>query len=186
MAVKTKKTKIGSKILRVKCQRPPKKSSSIANQSGIFIGKPTPTYSMPSSLGKLLEKYVGKNCSLNIPRSTKSKKGPNRKTIVNGFTAFRTYYSKFGKTYKEQEELSKELADFWKKMPALQTSWHSYSEEYKAADTELSFVTWFDQYKSEIQEPKTDCSLPVQQSSISHLIVEDIYTFENHQYTTLN
>lgn len=174
-----KKSKRGS-IISVNKQRS-RAMGKVSKMPTIFIGKLTPKYNIPSNLQNLLQKYIENN---NIDshnnnhnnNQRRKKKDPKRKTIVNGFTAFRTYFSKFGKSYKDQEKLSKELAIFWNKEPSTQDVWHGYSEEYKASDTNLSFVHWFDTYKSNIVAPPTENQQPIIQSAkISHLIVEDLY-----------
>lgn len=168
-----RKKKVECKRMRVNKQRP---TNGTPPTYSNFIGKPTPTYHMPSSLKKFLDKYATNNLlNKNSVTNVRKKKELERKTIVNGFTAFRIYYSKFGKTYKDQENLSKELATFWKSDKSIQHTWHGYSEEYKASDTKLSFVKWFDTYKSAIKVQTPPEESLTQCTKISHLIVEDVY-----------
>jgi hypothetical protein len=170
-----KSEKLGAATLRVKMQRPVVRRN-ISKKQDIFVGKQTPKHTFPWKLKSLLQKYLDKNNLdiLTATHATKRKKR-KRKTIVNGFTAFRSYYSKFGKSYEEQEQLSKELATFWKNEPSIQPEWHAYSEEYKVAETDLSFVEWFDNNKSILGRSTARNNTFIQSATISHLVVEDVY-----------
>lgn len=180
MAKKEKSAKVGVTSLRVKKQRPNVQKSLISKKEDIFIGKVTPKHDFPYKLKLILQKYMTTN-NLDMYNTTHvhKKKTKNKKTNVNGFTAFRAYYSKFGKSYKEQESLSKELAIYWKNEPSIQKEWRGYSEEYKVADTNLSFVDWFDLNKSRCGPPVIPNNTYTQSTNISHLIVEDVYGIEN-------
>lgn len=174
---RVKKDIIGHKTMRVNKQKVTTVKNKISKTPEIFIGKPTPMYQMPPELNVILQKYILNPRSVSIynTRNSNKKKDPEKKSVVNGFTAFRIYYSKFGRTYKDQENLSKELANFWNKNNTVQDIWHGYSEEYKACDTKLSFVKWFETFKSTIQVEKAPNQHLKHKSKISHLIVEDIY-----------
>lgn len=173
---KNRNKKIGRSTLRVNKQPVSKTSHHLLKKHDIFVGKPTPVYGMPVKLKMLLEKYANKNTMNEAVLKNTPKKKENKKNILNGFTAFRTYYSKFGKSYIDQENLSKDLAIFWKNDLSIQYIWHGYSEEYKVSDTNLSFVTWFDTVKSgfKTDDSKTNECL-TKKTNISHLVVEDIY-----------
>lgn len=180
MAKHNKQMKMGSKLMRVNKQKPGKVHES-TKRNDLFIGKTTPIYHMPLNLKQLLKKYNNTDLSNRHDfNNNKKKKSLGRKNIINSFTAFRIYHSRFGKTYEDQENLSKELADFWKNNPSLQASWRGYAEEYKASATKMPFVTWFDTYKSAVQVmPQPEDAL-TQSNRISHLIVEDVYTSNLH------
>lgn len=164
------KQKIGSKTMRVKKQCATKSKSSHPKINETFIGKPTPLYHTPADLELILEKYGSSY------RSTRRNRRRNtKKSIVNGFTAFRLYYSRFAKTYKDQENLSKELAIYWNSHQNIQDIWRSYSEEYKVADTNLSFAEWFEEFKAAIKIEDPPEQEIRQTSTLSHVIVEDVY-----------
>lgn len=165
-------------VMKVNKQKVSKNSKKVIKEAKTFIGKPTPKYTVPKELVELLNKYVKDDDEKEKIEKKPSKKSTiRRKTTVNGFTAFRAYYSRYGKTYKEQEQLSKELALFWKKEPSVQELWRGYSEEYKASDICISFVEWFITYKSTAQpQPRFKIDDYYRQpSNLSHLLVEDVY-----------
>lgn len=177
MARTERKQKIGSKTMRVKKQCATKSKSSSPQKNEAFVGKPTPLYYTPADLELIIKKYETLY-PLARPRKRKNRK----KSIVNGFTAFRLYYSRFAKTYTDQENLSKELAIYWNNNHEIQDIWRSYSEEYKVSDTNLSFDEWFDEFKAAIKfeaQPEQEIR---QTSTLSHVIVEDVY-YPNAAFT---
>ncbi|QPG74397.1 hypothetical protein FOA43_001725 [Brettanomyces nanus] len=130
----------------------------------------------PSKLKTLLEKY-----KRNTSMSTKVKKPWNivrsrntKKQTMNGFTAFRSFYSRNIRAYKSQIDLSQRMAKIWNEDKKLQLLWCGYVEEYKSSNTCEAFTFWLDLKKnalsSDLQSPTIS-----QTNEMSHFFVEDVY-----------
>lgn len=78
--------------------------------------------------------------SKTIPNSKKSTKIKKFKKI-NGFFAFRSFYSRFIKGSELQRRLSKELGVLWKK-EVCKDVWVRYAYEYSKLEPQKGFVEW--------------------------------------------
>nr|AZQ56645.1 MAT alpha 1 protein [Suhomyces anneliseae] len=78
----------------------------------------------------------------NLQGSKSQRKSISKKRNINGFIAFRTFYSKSVFNPKHQRSLSSELAKLWKTEPS-KTQWNLYARVYNSRDDkELQFVEW--------------------------------------------
>lgn len=122
---------------------------SLANQEPIFSVLQTrrlPEIPLPSSyLQNLLCQY---QCDDGTERrkTRKSRQRTNskinlRKRRINGFIAFRSFYSRTIKGTFNQKELSSKLAAIWKDEPHHLT-WNSYALQYNATGGDENFVDW--------------------------------------------
>lgn len=105
-----------------------------------------PDIPLPSSrLQNLLCQYQFDDIHANkkASRSKKNRAGTDqkRKRRMNGFIAFRSFYSKTIKGTSHQKELSSKLAAIWKDEPSHQT-WNCYALQYNATGGEETFVNW--------------------------------------------
>lgn len=157
----------------------------------IFVSKKTPSLLEPSvKLKALLQKYsmessidIKKNDSaLSVQQKRfMSNERTSSTTLLNGFTAFRAYYSKNTRSYKEQIELSRQLAKIWKVDTELHDLWSRYVNEYKVSSTSDSFVEWMKLAKSSDE----GFSLNMEKSDhfrtnpFLFLVVEDVYDTVN-------
>nr|BBD18017.1 putative transcription factor [Ogataea minuta] len=156
------------------------------NGSQYFMASELPQLPDASpTLRKLLNDYRSQNSSLVTSRKRKKSPGSNRITkrstskrrrSLNGFMAFRSFYSQNIDTYKSQKDLSSALAKVWN-LEKNQNIWNRYAAEYNISCTTASFVSWLKlklgQRNLEIE--KLADSTWCQVSIISDLIVEDIY-----------
>lgn len=169
-----KKNNRGLTSFRVKRQRPTKapKMSQLNLQS--FVSTPSTIYTTPLRLQKLLQNispgYSNRATRSNYKHNPKPK---GKKTKMNGFIAFRTYYSNIGQSYEDQSKLSKELATIWKEDDSLQKVWEKFAEEYNVCGNDMPFLNWFELNKTKLKPKEND--VITQKTNISHLIVEDIY-----------
>lgn len=171
----------GLSSIRVKKQKPTRQAKKVNHKSEAFLSKPNTFYSTPRSL-KLLLQNICPNFEHRTIRS--DYKEQNRlkvkKTSLNGFIAFRTYYSNIGKSYEDQSKLSTKLAQIWKCDISLQKVWDSFAEEYNISESHLPFIHWFEKNKTQLK-PKDDVFI-MQRANISHLVVEDIYEPTDNSY----
>lgn len=84
-------------------------------------------------------------------------KSNERKRRMNGFIAFRSFYSKTIRGTSHQKELSSKLAVIWKNEPHHQT-WNCYALQYNATGGEETFVEWLNRnlgFESGVEDEKT-------------------------------
>lgn len=154
----------------------------------IFVSENTPSLLEPSvNLKALLQKYSMDNSSnikKNDPiihakqrRSAAKNQRTSSETLLNGFTAFRAYYSKNTRSYREQIELSQQLAKIWKVETQLHDLWSRYVNEYKVSGTSDSFVEWMKGAKSnkKIFSFNVEKRAHFKVSPFLFLVVEDVF-----------
>ncbi|TID27169.1 hypothetical protein CANINC_002751 [Pichia inconspicua] len=178
------KSNRGAISIRVKRQRLNKETKKSQPKLQSFVSSPSKIYTTPKRLQDLLQNIspgFRNRAERTIYKSNIRIK--EKKTSMNGFIAFRTYYSNIGKTYEDQSRLSKELAAIWKNDASLQREWQTFAEEYNASGNELPFLNWFELNKTDLKPQEND--VVTQRTNISHLIVEDIYPVDTSEITNL-
>lgn len=99
------------------------------------------------------------------------------KTSLNGFMAYRAYYSKDVDIPKLQIELSRLLASYWKKTKNQQV-WNRYAQEFNASTRSLPFLEWLNEA---LRDSKKEDIMIIkekswsQKSKLSNLVVEDVF-----------
>lgn len=92
-------------------------------------------------LNKLLSEY-SKEMQLWSPRERQKMRKKSSKTVLNGFTAFRSFYSKFAKDYSKQIELSHRLTEIWREEVEIHDTWDRIALNYRQETQNLSFSAW--------------------------------------------
>lgn len=104
---------------------------------------------IPKCYKQLEELLLEFNKKIGIIRtmSTSQKKSNSRKKVfkrrLNGFIAYRSYYSKNIHDSSLQIEVSKRLAIVWKNDPSANI-WKRYAFEYNKSNENISFLSWLD------------------------------------------
>ncbi|OBA22190.1 hypothetical protein METBIDRAFT_40341 [Metschnikowia bicuspidata var. bicuspidata NRRL YB-4993] len=139
---------------------------------------PIPSSSLQDLLCKYLFNEVDTNKKLSrIKQGTRY--NDTKKRRINGFIAFRSFYSKTIKGTSHQKELSSKLAAIWKTEPNHQT-WNSYALQYNATGGNESFVSWLNRklgFDTNIEAKKTFKSY----KNLTLKNVEDVF-FEDINY----
>lgn len=92
---------------------------------------------------------------------------------INGFMAFRTFYSKAIKLTSSQPEVSSELATIWKNEKC-QKIWHCYALRYNATGGDQSFLIWLNRSLGLTPAQKDSKVLRTSRSNI-YSNVEDVF-----------
>lgn len=104
-----------------------------------------PTIPAPSPhLSKILADCNSLHQASNLSRVfllKKSKSRNKKKRRINGFIAFRSFYSKSIKGASTQRELSTKLSTAWRAEPNRHI-WKCYALQYNAAGGEEDFISW--------------------------------------------
>lgn len=75
-----------------------------------------------------------------LKQKRRKRKGSQRRSI-NGFIAFRTYYSKWLRNATLQQELSCQLGKVWENEPSREI-WECYAYQYNETGGDESFIDW--------------------------------------------
>lgn len=94
-------------------------------------------------------KQVLDTLHIGIPSKGKAKRGPKPKKkkretqrrVINGFIAYRTFYSRSLQDATLQKELSRQLGKLWENEPDRKT-WDCYASQYNATGGNDSFIDW--------------------------------------------
>nr|QFP92358.1 silenced mating-type protein ALPHA1 [Ogataea thermomethanolica (nom. inval.)]QGW56840.1 mating-type protein ALPHA1 [Ogataea thermomethanolica (nom. inval.)] len=131
-----------------------------------FLTKALATFAIPNSLKTRSTPKVAKQAL---------KKHLSKKKRLNGFLAFRSFYSHNVLGYHNQKVLSRVLAQAWGKEPH-QIIWSRYALEYNHSNTKLSFHEWLcDQIGQKERYFSRSQSTWCQMNVMSDIVVEDIF-----------
>ncbi|KAH3666367.1 hypothetical protein OGAPHI_003546 [Ogataea philodendri] len=113
-----------------------------------------------------------KNSDGNRLRNSKSRRG------INGFMAFRSYYSRRVSNYHAQKLLSRALAKAWI-FEKNQDIWSRYAIEYNHSHSETSFSEWLQNILMS-EESLSSCDKDGGRSwsevtTMSDIVVEDVF-----------
>ena len=144
-----------------------------------FYISSTPTIPESSlELKNLLHSYD--NIAICSSSGESSKSGTSPKKLIkvktkiskpkrlNGFIAFRSYYSKSINNPSLQRQLSKELAQLWLKEPQ-QNIWKRYAIEYNRSCENVPFIEWLDSRTGKPTDP-----IEGQKQNIDDVLSENI------------
>lgn len=140
-----------------------------------FPQLPTESVVVLQSLDKLKQKSL--TYKRTKPKRQYSSNRKKARTSLNGFMAYRAYYSKDVDIPILQIELSRLLASCWKKTKN-QKVWNRYAQEFNASSKSLPFLEWLNEA---LRDSKKEDVMIVkekswsQKSKISNLVVEDVF-----------
>ncbi|KAG7885287.1 hypothetical protein KL936_005417, partial [Ogataea polymorpha] len=139
-------------------------------------------------LKRLLTEYGaidnGKD-SLNkvAPKKSSRHRVQKEKKRLNGFMAFRSFYSRNIANYNSQKALSQDLADAWNREKHQQI-WSLYAIQYNHSKSKEPFSRWLEMKLSKklgkfnSDDPTTRREINV----MSHIVVEDVFQECSSQY----
>lgn len=144
--------------------------NAVSQYSNYFLNQ-FPTIPDPSEeLLAILRQFRTLDDLPHIERRSKQKR---KRSKINAFVAFRSFYGRDIRSVEKQRQLSKALAKVWKHEKG-KSSWKRYATEYSSAIREILFPVWLDRmqtgsYKN-IEVKKNDLI-------VYNTKVEDLYLY---------
>ncbi|ODV95197.1 hypothetical protein PACTADRAFT_33775 [Pachysolen tannophilus NRRL Y-2460] len=101
-----------------------------------------PLPKIPDNLKDKLEVYASKYVTKEKGKIHQSKVAKKMKKKMNGFMAYRSFYTKNINNVTQQTELSAILAKSWSMDDVNQTIWKRYATQYNKESSNTPFVEW--------------------------------------------